>query len=105
MKKHLITAAVIFVVVAALGLASNFIRWDETHLEQTIWALPLGIGLILELPFLAIIGMFVRDTTSYVNYPLLWTITPFIAGACYGSLYYGVVYAVKNLKKSNGKTA
>lgn len=105
MKKHLITAAVILVVVAALGLASNFIRWDETPLEQIIWALPLGIGLVLELPFLMVMGMFVRDTTSYINYPLLWTIIPFIAGACYGSLYYGIAYVVKNLKKSNERAA
>ena len=103
MKKHLITAAVIFVVVVALGLATNFIRWDETPLEQTIWALPLGVGLVLELPFLMIMGMFVRDTTSFINYPFWWTIIPFIAGACYGSLYYGVVYTVKNLQKKDEK--
>ena len=103
MKKHLTTAVVIFVVVAALGIASNFIRWDETPLEQSIFALPLGIGFGLELPFLMMMGMFVRDTTSYINYPFLWTIIPFIAGACYGGLYYGIVYAVKNLQKKKEK--
>jgi len=95
MKKHLIVAAVLFGAVTALALASNFIRWDETPLEQTIYALPLAIGLLLQMPFLSIMGLWIGNTTNYVNYELLWSIIPFITGAFYASLYFFTVFSIK----------
>jgi len=99
MKKHLIIAIIIFIVIVILSLASNFIPWDETLLEQTIFALPLGVGLFFQIPFLMIMGLLIGNTTAYVNYQLLWTIIPFIAGIFYAGLYYVVVLAVKRHQK------
>jgi len=99
MKKHLIIAAVIFSMVTALSLASNFIRWDETPLEQTIYALPLGIGLLLQIPLFSIMGMWIGDTTDYVNYELLWSVIPFITGALYATIYYFIVFSSKRFFK------
>ena len=98
MKKHLIVAFILFVIIAAFGLATNFIRWDETPLEQTIYAFPLGIGLMLEVPFFAIMGAIIGDRTTYVNYSLFWTIIPFIAGLFYAGIYYGIVRLVYRLQ-------
>lgn len=99
MKKHIIISIAIFSVVTALSLASNFIRWDETPLEQTIYALPLGIGLLLEMPFLRIMGLWIGETTGYVNYELLWSIIPFITGSFYATLYYFIVFLSKKFIK------
>ncbi len=95
MKKHLIIAVVLFGVITALALASNFIRWDETALEQTIYALPLGIGLLLQMPFMSLMGLWIGNTTNYANYGLLWSIIPFITGAFYATLYFFIVFLVK----------
>lgn len=90
MKKHLLIALVIFVAVTSMALASNFIPWDETPLEQTIFALPLGIGLFLEVPFLAILGS-VDPDANYVSYQLSWIVIPFVAGLFYSGVAYGVM--------------
>ena len=99
MKKHLVIAAVLFGIVTALSLASNFIRWDETPLEQTIYALPLAIGLLLEMPFLWVMGLWIGDTTGNVNYELLWSIIPFITGATYASLSYFIFFSSRKFLK------
>lgn len=90
MKKIHIILLATFIIVTALGLASNFIPWDETPLEQSIFALPLGIGIALEIPFLLIMGMFIRDTTQPIPYTLLWTVIPIITGAFYTGIVYGI---------------
>ena len=99
MKKHLVIASVLFILVTALSLATNFIPWDETPLEQSIFSLPLAIGLLLEMPFLKIMGLWIGDTTGYVNYELFWSIIPFITGAFYATLYYFIVFSGKRFLK------
>lgn len=97
MKKHIIIAKIIFCLITALSLASNFIPWDETPLEQTIYALPLGIGFLIQLPFFSIIATWFGGSTASANYELLWTIIPFIAGILYASIYFLIVLSLKKL--------
>ncbi|MFH1253178.1 MAG: hypothetical protein V1664_02495 [Candidatus Uhrbacteria bacterium] len=99
MKKHLIIALIIFLVVVVLSLASNFIHWDETPLEQTIFALPLGIGLLLELPFLTIISPLAQTDATFIYFKQLAAFIPFIAGLFYAGLYYLIIFVSKKLLK------
>lgn len=96
MKKNSKIILAIFLFVSVLSLAANFIRWDETPLEQSIFALPLGLGLLLEMPFLTIMGFFVKD--GNINYQLLWIIIPFVTGAFYSGIYYLVMKLNKKLR-------
>lgn len=104
MKKHLTVAIIIFVLVASLSLASNFIRWDETPLEQTVFALPLGVGLLLEIPFLALMGLIKNGMHGqFISDRTLWILIPFIAGFCYSGLYYLIVYGVRKLLNAHSQ--
>ncbi len=93
MKKFRIITLVIFAAIFALVLATNLIHWDETPLEQSIVALPLGLGLLLELPFLLIGAMLTGNGSdngliSYDWHPTIIQVTPFLAGAFYSGLFY-----------------
>lgn len=98
MKKHLNISIIVFILISALGLAANFIRWDETPLEQSIYAIPLFIGFMLEMPFLRIMGLLISDTqTEPINYTLIWSIIPFVTGMFYAAFYYLIVWQSKKL--------
>ncbi len=103
MKKTTIITLAIFVVVTILGLATNFIHWDETPLEQSIAALPLGIGLMLEVPFFTLMGMWIDNTTGYVPYQTFWTVIPFVAGAFYSGLFYFIVRVTGVISKQRSQ--
>lgn len=93
MKKHLVIGFVIFFFVVALSLASNFIPWDETPLEQTALALPLGAGLLLQLPFFTLLGA-LNPNFHLAGYNTSWIVIPFIAGMLYAALYYYAVTVI-----------
>ncbi len=106
MKKVKIITLVIFVAIFALVLATNLIHWDETPLEQSIAALPLGLGLLLELPFLLIGAMLTENGSgngliSYDWYTTMMQVMPFLAGAFYSGLFYLIATRIKKqeLKK------
>jgi hypothetical protein len=101
MKKHLIIAAIIFIVTVILSLATNFISWDETRLEQTVWGLLSAIGIFLELPFLFIASWLIpNNLANFAKYHLfLDLLTPFIAGFFYAGLYYFIVAIIKKLRR------
>lgn len=99
-QKNILFAIFVGVIVTGMGFAGNFIRWDETPLEQSIWAIPLFTGLLLQIPFLFIVSLFTPEPTYF--YPMLWVITPPIAGFVYGSVTYLLLrkHTQKTQKKS-----
>jgi hypothetical protein len=79
-------------VSLALILLTNFVSWDETPLEQSLWALPLGIGLILEMPFLyaaSFLGVFDK----------VKNFLPLIASIFYGVVIYLIAWLWQNKKR------
>lgn len=88
MKKSFLTTTGIFLFITLLCLASNFIRWDETPLEQTMFALPLALGLFIQMPILAALGLFFRMSGESMNYELIWTLSPFFTSTFYIVVYY-----------------
>ena len=90
MKKQAIISFGFFVFISGLCLLSNFIQWDETALEQTIYVLPLAGGMLLQVPFLSLLGLFANALKLDMNYELIWIITPLVAGAFYTALFYSV---------------
>lgn len=97
MKKHILISILISIIIIGLGLATNFIKWDETPLEFGIWAIPLGIGLLFEMPFLMIMGLLIGDATESVNYELWWSVIPLVSGIFYAMLYYFIVKYFKEI--------
>lgn len=103
MKKVRIITLVIFVTVFVLVLATNLIHWDETPLEQSIVALPFGLGLLLELPFLLIGAILTGNGSdngliSYDWRPTIMRVIPFLAGAFYSGLFYLIATRVRKQK-------
>lgn len=86
MKKHYIIASIVFVVFVGLALASNFIHWDETPLEQTIWALPLAFGLLIQMPVLPFVAA-LFGKNEFMGNDLIWEVSPIVAGLLYSGLY------------------
>lgn len=109
--KKIIISIVIFVVVTSLVFATNVIPWDETPLEQSIAALPLGLGFLLELPFLISIAILTGNGSaigliSYDWHSVTMRVMPFVAGACYSGLFYLVAHlAQRAAKKPAGNSA
>jgi len=99
--KHLIIAAIIFIVTVILSMATNFISWDETRLEQTVWGLLLAIGIFLELPFLFVASWLIpNNLANFAKYHLFLDIlTPFVAGIFYAGLYYFAVTVIKKFRR------
>ena len=100
MKKVRIITLAIFVVVFALVLATNLIHWDETPLEQSIAALPLGLGFLLELPFMLLAAMLTGNGSgngliSYDWHPTMMQVMPFLAGAFYSGLFYLIATRIR----------
>lgn len=100
MQKVRIITLVIFIAVFVLVLATNLIHWDETPLEQSIAALPLGLGLLLELPFLFVATMLTGNGSdngliSYDWHPTMMQIMPFLAGAFYSGLFYLIATRIR----------
>lgn len=95
--KKITISIVVFVVVTSLVLATNIIPWDETPLEQSIAALPLGLGFLLELPFLISMAILTGNGSgvgliSYDLQPVVMRVMPFVAGASYSGLFYLTVH-------------
>lgn len=86
-----------FCLIAALCYAANFIPWDETPLEQSLWALPLGIGLLLELPWLFIISLLHADQ-SWTDYQWRMAILPLVTATTYSLIIYCSLRALLNKK-------
>ena len=106
MKKIRIITLVIFIAVFALVLATNMIHWDETPLEQSIAALPLGLGFLLELPFLILGAVLTGNGSgdglfSYDWQPVTIQAMPLVAGAFYSGLFYLV--ATRIVKRTSQK--
>lgn len=103
--RKIIISTVIFVVVTSLVLATNGIPWDETPLEQSILALPLGLGFLLELPFLVAMAILTGNGSgtgllSYDLHPVMTRVIPFVVGASYSGLFYLIAYfAQRTLKQ------
>jgi hypothetical protein len=103
MKKVRIISLVMFIIIFGLVLATNLIHWDETPLEQSIAALALGLGLVLELPFL-LIGAFLTGNgsdnglISYDWHSTILQVMPFLAGAFYSGLFYLIATRMKKLE-------
>jgi hypothetical protein len=103
MKRITVITFAIFVTVVILVFATNFIHWDETPLEQSIAALPLGLGLLLELPFLLLGAMLTGNGSdngliSYGWYSTMMQVMPFLAGAFYSGLFYIIATHVTKQK-------
>lgn len=84
-------AIIVTIISLALMLLTNFVRWDETPLEQSLFALPLGIGLVLEIPFLyaaIYLGIFEK----------IKNFLPLIAGIFYGATVYLLAWFWQNKK-------
>lgn len=90
MKKNLITTLGCFYIVTTLCFFSNFIRWDETPLEQSLWVLPLGIGLLLQIPLFSA-TFFLLPADHTVRYSTIWTIIPLLTGSLYSLLLYAIL--------------
>lgn len=97
-------------MVTSLVLATNVIPWDETPLEQSIATLPLGLGLLLELPFLIPMAILTGNGSgngliSYDWHPVMMRVTPFVAGVCYSGLFYLIVHLTqRSAKKPAGNS-
>ena len=107
MKKVRIITLIIFVAIFALVLGTNLIHWDETPSEQSIAALPLGLGLLLELPFLLIGAALTGNGSgngliSYDWYTTMMQVMPFLAGAFYSGLFYLIATRIR--KQESRKT-
>lgn len=99
-EKNRIVTLVISITTFFLVLATNTIRWDETPLEQSIAALPLGLGLLLELPFIFVGSLLTGNGSddgliSYHWHAVIMQIMPFIVSVCYGGLFYVTVTRMK----------
>lgn len=109
--KKIIISVVLFVGVTSLVFATNVVRWDETPLEQSIVALPLGLGLLLELPFLIPMSILTGNGSgvgliSYDWHPVTMRVMPFVAGVWYSGLFYLIAYhAQRPSKKPAGNSA
>ncbi len=105
MKKHIITAIVIFILITGLSLASNLIGWNEALWEQDSYTKSIYIGALLEaLPLILIIGLYpsldfiFTITADRTNYQLLAYILPFITGMCYAIVYYLIATLIRKFK-------
>jgi hypothetical protein len=102
MKKITIVTLAIFVMVVVLASAANVVRWDETPLEQSAAAIPLGLGFLLELPFFLAAAALTGNGSDngLISYDWHRTMTqsvPFLAGAFYGGLFYLVASRVRKI--------
>ena len=104
MKKDFKIASILFIGITLLCLASTFIRWDETPLEQSLIALPVVIGTLLQLPFM---GTWIGDIANLIDaewvqtlfYQITWFILPFFVGAFYAALYYFIMKGTRKILK------
>lgn len=99
MKKHYIITSVIFIVVVGLALASNFIHWDETPLEQTLFAYPLAFGMLLQAPSLPLGLIWMLMPGDYENFIFPLVINPLISGVFYVWAYL-VIYKLSHKNQS-----
>ena len=90
MKNHLHITITLFILVTALALAANFIPWDETPLEHSLFGLFFGLGAYFQSPFFRIVGWWVGDRIDWFNYELAWKVIPFLAGLFWSAVYYGL---------------
>jgi hypothetical protein len=96
MKKHFITASILFLCITFLAVISNyFLRYENTAFEQNIFFILFRIGFFLEFPFLKIITPLAQDDSTYRYFEQIRTFIPIIAGAFYSILYYYSIYFVK----------
>lgn len=96
-------------MVASLILATNGIPWDETPLEHSIAALPLGLGLLLELPLLIPLTILTSNGSgagliSYDWHSTTMQVMPFVAGACYSGLFFLIAHFTQRTAEKPNKT-
>lgn len=106
MKSIKLTTLAIFIVVLALVIASNTINWDETILEHSHAALPLGLGLLLELPWLFVGSVLTGNGSdqgliSYAWYPTMIRAIPFLTGMLYSGLFYFIATRLRQWSLNN----
>ncbi len=100
MKKHLLTALIIFVVVTWGVYAVGF---DETPWESNFFiGISMGIGLLTQTLVQFILSPWVSGPKLVGNasaFDLYFNVLPFIAGTFYALVYLGIIAIGKYTKR------
>lgn len=104
MKKLTGVTGAVFITVAILVFATNAINWDETPLEHSLAMIPLGLGMMLELPFLIMGAVLTGNGSdngliSYAWHDEFMQVMPPVAGMFYSSLVYLIATRHQQHKK------
>lgn len=105
MKRKYAVPLALLLVFTGLAFASNFIQWDETSLEHSLWGFFLGLGFALQLPFyllMAPIATYFSDNNMIQSYDATINTAKWLFPILTGLLYTGIFLIVwPRIKEKN----